>query len=244
MRQQRNQEAKELIGSRVGTAKAIFSQNTSSGQMLNSKNSAPIKPVRNSIAQRINTFNNQTQQSSPIYEDEKIIEEKLEPVVKKIIEPEPEPVVVETPVIIAPIIPATNGSTEKIHVVEAKKVVEETDVAIIPAQIDDDDDEEDQYSTIKRSPHLKTNSQPETPTIEEKETKIEESTRLVEKTQTITQNSDFSQDDMIYPDMLAEMGLKARALYDYQAGKFFEIFIFFIFFLFCLLLNCKSHAIW
>lgn len=56
MRQQRNNEAKELIGSRVGTAKAIFSQNSASGQMLLNK-AAPVKPVRNSIAQRINTLN-------------------------------------------------------------------------------------------------------------------------------------------------------------------------------------------
>lgn len=197
MRQQRNQEAKELIGSRVGTAKAIFSQNTSSGQMLNSKNSAPIKPVRNSIAQRINTFNNQT--NSSVYEDEKIIEEP------KIIEPEQIPVPVIVP------IQSTNGSTEKIEkIIEEVKEVE----VIVPAQVDDDDDDGDQYSTIKRSPHLKQNSQPATPTIEEKETKIEESTRIE------TQSSDFNQDDMIYPDMLAEMGLKARALYDYQAGRF------------------------
>lgn len=33
MRQQRSQEARELIGSRVGVAKAIFSKNTSEGQL-------------------------------------------------------------------------------------------------------------------------------------------------------------------------------------------------------------------
>lgn len=225
MRQQRNQEAKELIGSRVGTAKAIFTQNTSSGQMLNSKNSAPIKPVRNSIAQRINTFNNQqnSEQNSPVYEGEKIIEEKFEPV-KTIIEPEPIPVPVIVP------IQSTNGSSEKIPD-EVKEVEEKEVVAVVPVQVEDDDDDGDQYSTIKRSPHLKTNSQPATPTIEEKETKIKESTRLVEQTQIITQSSDFSQDDMIYPDMLADMGMKARALYDYQAGKFL-IFLFCWVFLF------------
>lgn len=57
MRKARNTEAKELIGSRVGTAKAIFSQNSASGQMMQ-KTNAPAKPVRNSIAQRINTLNN------------------------------------------------------------------------------------------------------------------------------------------------------------------------------------------
>lgn len=60
MRQQRNNEAKQLIGSRVGTAKAIFTQNSASGQMHNPKTAAPAKPVRNSIAQRINLLNNQS----------------------------------------------------------------------------------------------------------------------------------------------------------------------------------------
>lgn len=71
MRQQRNQEARELIGSRVGTAKAIFTQNAASGQMkTSSKISAPAKPVRNSIAQRINTFNNSKQFQQPSIEIE------------------------------------------------------------------------------------------------------------------------------------------------------------------------------
>lgn len=63
MRQARNNEAKELIGSRVGTAKAIFTQNSSSGQMHSNK-AAPAKPVRNSIAQRINSLNNQQQETT------------------------------------------------------------------------------------------------------------------------------------------------------------------------------------
>lgn len=69
MRQQRNNEAKALIGSRVGTAKAMFTQHSASGQMHGSANAAaaaanraaaPAKPARNSIAQRINSFNNAT----------------------------------------------------------------------------------------------------------------------------------------------------------------------------------------
>uniref|UniRef100_A0A1L8E5W7 Putative drebrin n=1 Tax=Nyssomyia neivai TaxID=330878 RepID=A0A1L8E5W7_9DIPT len=55
MRQQRNQEARELIGSRVGQAKAIFSQNTTNVPVT--KASAPVKPARNSLAQRINSLN-------------------------------------------------------------------------------------------------------------------------------------------------------------------------------------------
>lgn len=52
MRQQRNLEARELIGSRVGTAKAIFSQNSASGQMQTNNKVAPVKPIRNTIQQR------------------------------------------------------------------------------------------------------------------------------------------------------------------------------------------------
>lgn len=88
MRQQRNNEAKALIGSRVGTAKAMFTQHSASGQLNSSPNSKsladssngsnianatgssqqhsnvgrgaapPAKPARNSIAQRIKSFNN------------------------------------------------------------------------------------------------------------------------------------------------------------------------------------------
>lgn len=64
MREQRNREAKELIGSRVDTAKAIFAQNTASAQMSNQK-AAPIKPVRNSIAHRISSLGGQHQNMPP-----------------------------------------------------------------------------------------------------------------------------------------------------------------------------------
>lgn len=64
MREQRNREAKELIGSRVDTAKAIFAQNTASAQMSNQK-AAPIKPVRNSIAHRISSLGSQHQHMPP-----------------------------------------------------------------------------------------------------------------------------------------------------------------------------------
>lgn len=74
IRKARNNEAKELIGSRVGTAKAIFSQNSASGQMFQ-KNNAPAKPVRNSIAQRINSLNNPTLMT-PGGDDEVLSREK------------------------------------------------------------------------------------------------------------------------------------------------------------------------
>lgn len=70
MRQQRNNEAKELIGMRVGTAKAIFNQNSASGQMLLSINkSAPIKPIRKAIPTR-NNLSDEIVTTSIIPEDE------------------------------------------------------------------------------------------------------------------------------------------------------------------------------
>lgn len=64
MRQQRNQEVRQLIGSRVNNAKAIFSQETAAGQLINKNTkTAPVKPVRNSISRTTN--NNQQQQQSP-----------------------------------------------------------------------------------------------------------------------------------------------------------------------------------
>lgn len=63
MRQQRNQEVRQLIGSSVDKAKAIFAQNTAAGQLTSkSTKTAPVKPVRNSITR---STNNQQQQQSP-----------------------------------------------------------------------------------------------------------------------------------------------------------------------------------
>lgn len=61
MRQQRNQEVRQLIGSSVNNAKAIFAQNTAAGQLTSKvTKTAPVKPVRNSITR---TSSNQQQQS-------------------------------------------------------------------------------------------------------------------------------------------------------------------------------------
>lgn len=64
MRQQRNQEVRQLIGSTVNNAKAIFAQNTAAGQLTSKMvKTAPAKPVRNSITRSVN--NQQQQQQSP-----------------------------------------------------------------------------------------------------------------------------------------------------------------------------------
>ncbi|XP_049874579.1 drebrin-like protein B [Pectinophora gossypiella] len=69
-RRQRSQEARQLIGS-TAAARAMFEQHTAQGQMARSNSNVPEKPVRSSvIAQRINAFsqqaNNTPPQTSPI----------------------------------------------------------------------------------------------------------------------------------------------------------------------------------
>ncbi|KAJ0178479.1 hypothetical protein K1T71_006302 [Dendrolimus kikuchii] len=67
VRRQRSLEARQLIGASTANARALFQQNLAQGQLNTSKsNSIPEKPVRSSvIAQRINTFSQQTQPQQP-----------------------------------------------------------------------------------------------------------------------------------------------------------------------------------
>lgn len=77
MRQQRNQEARQLIGNSVDKAKAIFAQNTAAGQLTNkAAKTAPVKPVRNSITR---SATNQRQQQSPEPEQQQTIEQLESP---------------------------------------------------------------------------------------------------------------------------------------------------------------------
>lgn len=157
MRQQRNREAKELIGSRVDTAKAIFTQNSAASQLSNQK-AAPIKPIRNSIAQRINTLNNQQQQQlhsyssgSPSDGDADTKTTMMQPV-------EISPTIPESPSIVCDVTEIDE------HVPPAEPIVETAQALHIP-----DDDDVDPYSTIKRSPYTKTGStsQVTTPDVEQ-----------------------------------------------------------------------------
>lgn len=225
MRQQRNQEAKELIGSRVGTAKAIFTQNSASGQMHNkhsTTNAAPTKPVRNSIAQKINNFNN------PQSENERENTIKAEPA--PVIQPVKDEIVSAFPAPVA----ATNGNLNN--------VAEETQPQIKQQPVQhhnyDDDDDGDQFSTIKRSPHTKSASQAATPvdenvTLETRIPGIDNTTNLM----------DPKWDDS--PDMMmVDSGLRARALYDYQAGMnfFFQIFDYIFYSIFLQPMNQKLRS--
>lgn len=168
MRQQRNKEAKELIGGRVGTAKAIFSQNSAAGQLSTVGNAgfkaAPVKPVRNSIAQRINTLNSQQEQPeiASVQEPEEYSVAKTET---------RSPATPEKEVVVAPPSPITkNGGTTNEVISTTTGVVtlnnyQIEDVHVSPQMSGHSEEEDgDQYSTIKRSPYSKnSNSQVSTP---------------------------------------------------------------------------------
>lgn len=182
MRQERNQEAKMLIGSRVLEAKAMFSQNT----VQTSSVKAPVKPIR-----KINMSNPRA---------------PAEPIPTLAAMPQPAAVVPQPEVIVA----------------EAKKDVEKMPepVVHVPAEIEPQIAEEigngneDQFSTIKRSPHsIKTPSQEEVVIEPEKQQVSVEQTVAVAAAPQMAEEPPFSDDG----------GLKARALYDYQASDESEI---------------------
>lgn len=152
MRQQRNLEARELIGSRVGTAKAIFNQNSASGQMQTNNKVAPAKPIRNTIQQR---FAPQTAESDGEKNDESAPHSSNENSPEKTVK------IAEQVVLNAENIQTfqnviNNGKAEKgiEETVESKPSSANDQRSAEQQQYDDGD----QYSTIKRSPYTKSNS--------------------------------------------------------------------------------------
>lgn len=238
MRHQRNQEAKALIGSRVGTAKAIFTQNSASGQMQTK--AAPAKPVRNSIQSRINSLNNQHHETEPqttVNSNEIIPEHQQLPAQQQVVVAAPVGQHYgDQPAIPSPVTEPTEsvplGTSQP-----AKKYTNGTSAAVqqpsnglanvkIPAATTvDDEDEGDQYSTIKRSPHSKTApSQVSTPDDEENSqlgggATVSVTQQVMQEVIGQNDNELIPVEGVLYPDMLGDYGLKARALYDYQAGE-------------------------
>lgn len=161
MRQQRNREAKELIGSRVDTAKAIFTQNSAASQLSNQK-SAPIKPIRNSIAQRINTLNNQQQQpqqQQPLHSyssgtsnnaDANTKPISMHPIEDAVTLPESHSIVYNAS--------ESCAKVDENVVTSADPIIASTAAGSTQAPNIPDDDDADPYSTIKRSPYTKTGS--------------------------------------------------------------------------------------
>lgn len=126
MRQQRNQEVRQLIGSTVNNAKAIFAQNTVAGQLTNkTAKTAPVKPVRNSISR---TANNRQQQSP---EPDKSQQQQQQPQQSDIENQE----VIDT----STVTQSTNNNLQE--------------PPIADHHLEEDDG--DPYSTIKRSPYTK-----------------------------------------------------------------------------------------
>lgn len=128
MRQQRNQEVRQLIGSTVNNAKAIFAQNTAAGQLTSKMaKTAPVKPVRNSITRSVSQ-QQQQQQQNPSPEIEKIQQPPQQPQQH------------------SEILDSNNATADAAQTNNNK----------IPA--DDqhlEEDDSDPYSTIKRSPYTK-----------------------------------------------------------------------------------------
>lgn len=149
MRQQRNLEARELIGSRVGTAKAIFSQNSASGQMQTNNKVAPIKPIRNTIQQRFTPQQNESSNERNNENDENSFNENKTENIAKVAEE----VILNAENIQTFQNVINNGKADKrTEEITETKVINSEDVSA--EQYDDGD----QFSTIKRSPYTKTNS--------------------------------------------------------------------------------------
>lgn len=150
MRQQRNKEAKELIGGRVGTAKAIFAQNSAAGQMSTvNKAAAPAKPVRNSIAQRINSLNNPQDQNPQPQSNGSQGDRNA-----SYNDGTTNDVTNTTASSINTIIQQSNETNSiKVNNLQAD------DITASPQKSgNSEEDDGDQYSTIKRSPYTKSNN--------------------------------------------------------------------------------------
>ncbi|XP_030570933.1 drebrin-like protein [Drosophila novamexicana] len=225
MRQARNQEARELIGSRVGAAKAMFTKHTSEGQLQSKLNTQPpAKPARNSIAQRINVFNhNQTQDSEAT-----LPPQSVSPI-------NPPVAAVSSEADKAPVVTEVNS----VETINEEDLQQTEDLPLAH--------ESEQFSTIKRSPHSKTNSvqsqSPDETTTSSNETDTavykEEEVRTkvsvtVQQSQSVKTSglstlernalTDLvNEDDFICQESLGDLGLRARALYDYQAADESEI---------------------
>ncbi|XP_055316713.1 drebrin-like protein [Sitodiplosis mosellana] len=202
MRQQRNQEARQLIGDSVDKAKAIFAQNTAAGQLQNkAAKTAPVKPVRNSITR---SATNQRQQQSP--EPEKSPQHGAEEME-------------------SPTGPQSSNNNLKETSVVADQPIHNLE-----------DDDSDPYSTIKRSPYTKvtTNSQSEPSAnnvskqadnvqTEAITTQPNDTEQKVAEDKPPTETEAVVDDLSTYDGMLQDQGLRARALYDYQADDESEI---------------------
>lgn len=156
MRQQRNQEVRQLIGSTMNTAKALWSQNTAAGQMINKPvKTAPVKPARNSISKSINSPRQPS--PDPPKTQQSIVDEIPMPMPIAVNE-STSPILTET----TSNINETRINQSNINLPEPTPVVEQEQQQP-PSQpqtnnLNVEDDDTDPYSTIKRSPYTKTSN--------------------------------------------------------------------------------------
>lgn len=152
MSQQRNEEAKQLIGNTFDKAKAIFNQNTVTGHLLNkSAKTAPVKPVRNSITR---SANSQRQQSP----DQEHSQQQSE---------QPIPSIDEQSI--------ANDSCV------GQSFLQSSDIADQAANIVEDNDS-NSYSTIKRSPYSKSNGQNESSANDKQTDNVQNDVEPVQQT--------------------------------------------------------------
>lgn len=137
----------------------------------------------------------------------KPIRKTIQTAKQEIVEPAPEPVV--------PLIMNVVEPEQPIEPIEPPPEFNQTK-SPSPSNLELDLNQEDQFSTIKRSPYSKSNT-PATPP----------DNNGIETNVVIDNSVQQPQLDVGEPDQyfLSDSGLKARALYDYQAGGYFLLYL-------------------
>ncbi|OWR47474.1 hypothetical protein KGM_214804 [Danaus plexippus plexippus] len=250
LRRQRSQEARALIGASTAAARAVFQEHLAQGQRVTKSNSIPEKPIRSSvIAQRINTFSQNTSQTTPrpktppakqetdTLGDEHQPPAKTSPLknidkIKMCLESpsqiQHEPII--DPTDLSPSAENQPGSFSAVSYTEYNKQSEpiikqnildnEMFDAYYSSNENDDEDSDNKFSTIKRSPYTKNGDRE----LSRQDTVIE---NVRYKENGAADVEDVSPEGMeestIYEDLDDDPGLSARALYDYQAADESEI---------------------
>ncbi|XP_032520553.2 drebrin-like protein [Danaus plexippus] len=250
LRRQRSQEARALIGASTAAARAVFQEHLAQGQRVTKSNSIPEKPIRSSvIAQRINTFSQNTSQTTPrpktppakqetdTLGDEHQPPAKTSPLknidkIKMCLESpsqiQHEPII--DPTDLSPSAENQPGSFSAVSYTEYNKqsepIIKQNIVdnemfdAYYSSNENDDEDSDNKFSTIKRSPYTKNGDRE----LSRQDTVIE---NVRYKENGAADVEDVSPEGMeestIYEDLDDDPGLSARALYDYQAADESEI---------------------
>lgn len=208
MRQQRNQEARQLIGSSVDKMKAIFNQNSAPGQLTTiPAKTAPVKPIRNSISARSNQrqspdqhhHHQKQQQNYTTEQQQQEIEQKH---------------------IVAPSMPQNNLTQSEINdglsnnnINNNNQLNEEQNTIDASIQLvnNSEDDDIDSYSTIKRSPYTKviTNNQSKQDAPDKSPQKTEQhaNNEIVNNPPAIAQNDNDAGDGKIKLNFFYSMSI-------------------------------------